>query len=190
MNPGATKPRRWHPTLIALLVAALLYGAYELTMSAVRRHVGARIARNDGHPLPDFVLRRVDGGGSLARSDLAGKRIVLHFFRSRCEMCTGEAPAIRAFAEEIASRGDVALVSVMTDAVLELPPSETAATLAHHAFRHPVLMADAALLDAFHGQGWAQVTPITYVTDRRGVIVRSLRGAQTVATLRASLAMD
>jgi peroxiredoxin len=75
---------------------------------------------------------------------------------------------------------------VMTDRVAGYPPEMTKRTLERFAYEHPILMADARFLDAFHGAGWAHVTPITYIIDARGRITHALRGHQTLETLRSA----
>ena len=66
----------------------------------------------------------------------------------------------------------------MMDAVQGFPTEVTEKTLRAFAYQHPVLMADAAFMDAFHGSGWSHVTPVTYIADREGVVRASLRGHQ------------
>ena len=63
----------------------------------------------------------------------------------------------------------------------------TEATLARMGYTHPILVADAAFADAFHGAGWTHVTPVTYVLDEEGRISASLRGHQELEALLAAL---
>ncbi|MEZ5964012.1 MAG: TlpA disulfide reductase family protein [Planctomycetota bacterium] len=184
MTVSAHAPQRRR--VVFLLVAALVVGGYFATMHFVRAHVDGRIARSEGRPLPAFDLVTLEGA-HVTSVGLAGKRVVLNFFRSRCEACDAEADAVRQFAEEVRGRPDVALVSVLMDPVVGFSAEESAATLARHGYRHPVAMADRAFADAFHGAGWANVTPVTYVTDGNGVIRHALRGKQTLAALRATI---
>ena len=53
-------------------------------------------------------------------------------------------------------------------------------------YDHPILMADKAFVDAFHGAGWAHVTPVSYIVDANGEIVDTLRGHQDLETLRSA----
>ena len=55
---------------------------------------------------------------------------------------------------------------------------DTAATIAKKGFARPVVMADAAFIEAFHHVNWSNVTPITYVVDAKGLIRFGLRGRQ------------
>jgi len=172
-------------TLIALLVPVVLVIAWFGVTAAIRSHVDGLIEHSVGKALPAFSLQ--DGTGKAwSAGDLAGKRAVLHFFRSRCGSCDAEAPAIRELEQRLPQ--DVVLLHVMTDAVLDFPAELTAATILHKQFTRPVLMADAAFVDAFHQVKWSNVTPITYVVDAAGVVRFGLRGKQTVASIEQALA--
>lgn len=155
-------------------------------MQAIRSHVDGLIQASVGKPLPAFTLSDRDGR-QWTSSELRGKPALLHFFRSRCESCDAEAPDLRQLEAELAPEA-ATVMHVMTDAVLGFPADETAATVVRKDFRRPILVADAAFVDAFHRVRWSQVTPITYVVDARGEIRFGLRGRQTVASLRAALA--
>lgn len=178
-------PRGSRRSLWSALVLAVLVGGGFAAKALVRAHVDGLIQHAVDQPLPAFALVDRDGRTWTA-ADLAGRRAVLHFFRSFCGSCDAEAPAIRAL--EQALPADVVLLHVMTDAVLGFEPAQTAATIAHDGFTRPILMADAAFADALHGVKWSQVTPITYVVDARGTVRFGLRGMQTQAAIEAALA--
>lgn len=168
----------------SLWFALALAAAYLVVTTVVRRYVDGVIQHAVGHDLPAFSL--VDRAGTTwTAAALRGKRVVLHFFRSHCEACDAEAPALRDL--ENALPADVVLLHVMTDAVLRFPPELTAETIAAKNFARPVLMADAAFVDAFHTVKWSSVTPITYVVDAQGVVRFGLRGKQTRATIEQAL---
>ncbi len=171
--------------MFSLLVPLALVGAWVGIKGWIRAHVDDLIQHAVGKSMPGFSL--ADRAGKVwTPADLQGKRALVHFFRSRCHMCDAETPAMR----ELESRlpAEVVLLHVMTDAVLEFPAEQTAATIAAKSFQRPVLMADATFVDAFHQVKWSNVTPVTYVIDGLGVIRFGLRGAQTVATIEAALA--
>lgn len=172
-------------TAFSLAAIVLLVAGYFAATALVRSHVDGLIQAAVGKTLPRFALRDTTGR---EWSDVAlrGRRVLLHFFRSRCHVCDAEAAAIRALEGRLPA--DVELLHVMTDAVLGFPADLTVATLVAKGFRSPVLMADAAFVDAFHHVDWSNVTPITYVVDAAGVVRFGLRGAQTVASIEEALA--
>ena len=173
-------------TLFSLAaIVVLVVGGWVLVPKLVRAHVDGLIQASVGKPLPAFSLRDT-AGREWSDTTLRGKRVVLHFFRSRCHSCDLEAPAIRELEQRLPT--DVELLHVMTDAVLEFPADLTAQTIAGKKFTRPVLMADAKFVDAFHHVDWSNVTPITYVVDARGTVAYGLRGSQTVASIEAALA--
>lgn len=172
-------------TLIGLAVPAALVLAWFAVKQGVRSHVDGVIHAAIGRPLADFSLEDTTGR-RWSKADLAGKRVVLHFFRSHCPTCDVEAPEYRAF--ELAV-GEAALVlHVVTDRVMGFAPEQTTKTIAQKAFRQPVLFADEAFMDALHRVEWSRVTPVTYFVDREGTIRTALRGRQVEATLHDQLA--
>jgi peroxiredoxin len=173
-------------TLFSLAaIAVLVVGGWIAVPTLVRAHVDGLIQASVGKPLPAFVLRDT-AGREWSTDALKGKRVVLHFFRSRCHSCDVEAPAIRELEQRLPA--DVELLHVMTDAVLEFPAELTAQTIEAKKFARPVLLADAKFVDAFHHVNWSNVTPITYVVDARGTVAYGLRGSQTVASIETALA--
>lgn len=178
------RARRRRSTWLAIL-ATVLVALYFVVTGLIRRHVDDLIQHSVGRPLPEFALADRTGR-TWSQADLRGRPAVLHFFRSRCHTCDAEASAIRAV--EASLPGDVVLLHVMTDAVLDFPADLTERTLAGKEFRRPVLMADAAFMDAFHQVKWSNVTPVTYVVDAAGVVRFGLRGAQTAASIEQALA--
>ena len=156
-------------------------------MAIIRSHVDSRIEASLNLPLPSFTLKD-DDGRVFSTESLKGKLIVLNFTRSKCRGCEIEKPDLKAFAAEL-DPDETTLLSVMTDRVMGFPEETTAETLRRAGFDHPVLMADEAFMDAFHGSSWAKVTPVTYFADRNGRVVTSLRGAGTLEDFRRGLAL-
>jgi len=172
-------------TWLGLLVPLLLVGGYYAVTSGVRAHVDGLIQHSVGRPLPPFRL--TDGAGEEWTPErLRGKRAVLHFFRSFCGSCEAEAPGLRELEARLPA--DVVLLHVMTDVVMKVPPATTEATIARKRYARPVLMADAAFIDAFHSVSWSNVTPITYVVDAAGIVRFGLRGRQEPVAVEAALA--
>jgi peroxiredoxin len=170
----------------AVVAAAVLYALYQGVMFGVRKYTDSRIHGSVGREMPSFRLLDAEGKPHDSAA-WRGRPLVLNFFRSRCESCVREHPAVRAFAAEVARSGGAAVIGVIMDRVMGFPDAETRATLAEAGFNHTVLFADRAFVDAFHGAGWAKVTPVTYVVGADGRIAASLRGPQTEESLRAAL---
>ncbi len=182
MQNNDSKRKRW-PRL-ALLAALLIYPAYLGVMWGVRAWVDSRIERMEGRPLPEFSLIGRDGV-VYSTASLRGRKVVLNFFRSRCSSCIAEKEAIEKLAREADS--DVLVLGVMTDLALGFPPEDSARTLEFMGYEHPVIMADREFMDAFHGVRWSNVTPVTYMVDPSGNIVRALRGVHSYLELSVAL---
>lgn len=172
--------------MFALVLPVLVVGGWYVGKAMVRRHVDGVIQAAVGRPLPAFTLRD-RAGAAWTPSSLHGRPALLHFLRSRCENCELEAPEYRQLEQDLPAV-QATILHVLTDAVLGFPGAETEATIARKGFARPVLLADAAFVDAFHTVAWSNVTPVTYVVDRQGRIRTALRGRQTAAALRAALA--
>lgn len=174
--------RTWIWPAVVVVIAA----AYPVGKWGVRAWVDRKIERNVGHQLPSFTLTSTDGR-TFRSDELRGKVAVLHFLRSFCGSCEREKPAVRALASKL-DPNDVVLWSIMTDRLQGYAEADTQATLARSKFEHPVLMADKAFADAFHGAEWSHVTPIWYVVSRDGEIVATLRGTQELAAVEEAIA--
>lgn len=170
---------------ILWIVLAVLVVAYFGVTSGIRAYVSSQIERSKDQPLPPFTLKDLNGR-RWGPEDFRGKTTVLNFFRSRCPNCLRERDAIFQLAKE-ADPDRLQVVGVMTDRVVSgISEDLTKRTLKRMAFEHPILMADEAFVDAFHGAGWAHVTPVTYVVDAKGKITHTLRGHQELETLRSA----
>lgn len=168
--------------LLPVLLIAGWYGGKAL----VRQHVDGLIQGKVGADVVEFALRD-QAGEAWTTARLRGRPALLHFFRSHCEACEREAAEYRQLERELPA-GRTTILHVVTDPVLQFPAEVTAATIAGKAFQRPVLLADAAFVDAFHSVAWSNVTPVTYVVDASGRIRQALRGAQTASGLEAALA--
>ncbi len=164
---------------------ALLIVVYQGIRWGLRQYTTGLIEEVVGAELPDFAMVDLDGR-EFTKDGLRGKTVILNFFRSKCHNCREEAPGIVELAKEL-DPSRVVLLGIMVDRVQGFPAELTARTLAEFGFQHPVLMADDAFVDAFHGAGWSQITPVTYVVDPTGKIVRSFRHPYPLDDLRAAL---
>ena len=170
---------------LSLLTPLLFVVAWYGGKAAVRWHVDGLIHAAVDQELPAFSLP--DRSGVVwTKERILGKPLVLHFLRSRCGSCDVEAPDYRSF-ESVAAARSATVLHVFTDRVLDFPPDLTERTIAGKNFASPVLLADAAFVDAFHSAKWSNVTPVTYVADAKGRIRYALRGGQTAAALTAAL---
>ena len=74
------------------------------------------MALREGDPAPDFNLPK-DGGGSLALSDLKGRKVVLYAYpKDDTESCTKEAIAFNALRAEFAVAG-AEIIGISPDSV-------------------------------------------------------------------------
>ena len=169
-----------------LIGIVLLVGVYQLVMMLVRDHVDGLISEARGRQLVSFELP-LASGGKFSSASLAGKVTILNFFRSQCVGCRAEEPVIKELYQLI-DPAKVALLGVMMDQVNGYFPEDvTQQTLRSFAYKHPIVFADHDFVDAFHGAGWKNVTPITYIADAEGHIIHALRGHQNLETLTQAL---
>jgi peroxiredoxin len=181
----ATRPGMSLRTRLSLLTPILLVAAWYGGKALVRSHVDGLIHAAVDQDLPKFSLQD-RAGSTWTRESTKGKPLVLHFLRSRCGSCDVEAPDYRRF-ESLANELGAQVLHVFTDRVLDFPPELTEKTIANKNFKAPVLLADAAFVDAFHSAKWSNVTPVTYVADAKGTIRYALRGGQTADALVAAV---
>jgi peroxiredoxin len=180
-TPDAPRSSRGKTVVVAFAVLVVLY--FGIT-NGIRWYVSSQIHKSEGVPMPEFELKDLKGQ-TWTTANLRGKTTVLNFFRSRCPNCLKERDVIR----QLHRDGDpskVQIIGVMTDKVVGYEADVTERTLERFDYQHPILMADRQFIDAFHGAGWAHVTPITYVVDAQGRITHALRGHQTLDTLRSA----
>ncbi len=171
-----------------LAAVGILWAVVQGGLALVRLYVDSRIEGRVGEPSVDFVVDDTEGR-TWRLADLRGRTVVLNFFRSRCVGCLAERDAVRALADRIDPQRAI-LLGVLVDRVQGFDAATTEATLARMGYTHPILVADHAFADAFHGAGWSHVTPVTYVLDGQGRITASLRGHQELDALLAALPAD
>ncbi|MEO0481150.1 MAG: TlpA disulfide reductase family protein [Planctomycetota bacterium] len=166
-----------------VLPIVIVFGLYQGVMFGIRKYVDTKIEAPIGRPVEDFVLTDIDGGTWRA-SELRGKAVILHFFRSQCVSCHAMKRDMKRFAKELdAEKAQV--LYLMVDKVQGFPEDMSARTILDMAFDGPVVMVDEAFVDAFYGSDWANVTPITYLVNQEGQVARALRGQQSYDELKA-----
>lgn len=151
-----------------------------VALVAVVALVAAEVATRDGDragpraapALPTQVL----AGHAVTLADLRGRPSVVNFWASWCEPCKKEAPHL----QRLAASG-VQVVGV------DWGDDEAAARafIRRHHWTFPVLRDRTNQVGDDYGLGGL---PTTFVLDRRGRIVATLRGPQTVGSLRRALA--
>lgn len=136
------------------------------------------MALDPGDPMPDFTLP-TDGGGTLSRAALAGRRIVVYFYpKDLTPGCTKEAEAFRDAAAELAAAG-VTVIGVSPDSVASHDKFK-----AKHALDFTLVAdRDTTLARAFgvwveksmYGKKYMGVERSTFLIDEGGTIRRVWR---------------
>ncbi|BFI96029.1 MAG: hypothetical protein RSP_15390 [Rhodanobacter sp.] len=115
-----------------------------------------------GRPAPDITLNTLDGQ-HIALHDLRGKTVILTFWATWCEPCREELPVLSRYAQAHAKDGLVVLG-------FSLDTPDTLATVRQVAagLHFPV-----GLLGDPHVKGYGRIwhLPVSFVVDRRGVLV-------------------
>lgn len=115
-----------------------------------------------GQVAPDFTLETLQGG-SLKRSSLKGKALIVNFWASWCIPCREEAPLLRATQARYASRGLVILGITVND-----KPQDSRKFADEFSLNYPNLIDPKGKTGVDYG---VTGVPETYLIDRRGVIV-------------------
>jgi thiol-disulfide isomerase/thioredoxin len=113
-----------------------------------------------GEAAPGFVLRRLDGEGSLKLSALTGRVVVLNFFASWCDPCRSEAAVLEHLARAYPSQVVVVGVATNDDA------ADARAFASSHGLDYPLVVADDAVLAAYSVRG----LPETVFVDAAGAV--------------------
>lgn len=157
-------PRLWRP--------------YAKAAEAKRAEVGT----DRGQRFPDLVLT-APNGKPLQLSSLKGKVVVLHFWATWCPTCRQELPQFEKLQRSLARNGDLAFVFTQA----REPAAESRRWLKQHGLKLALHDSGArdSRDDSFRLSGGqaikdrlvAPVFPATYVLDRHGVVVFSMRGS-------------
>jgi cytochrome c biogenesis protein CcmG/thiol:disulfide interchange protein DsbE len=110
-KPQAQAPRpaaaryAWLLPMILLLV----FVGYASVRKQQPQSITAALARGERPAAPDFRLRRLNGAGMLALSELRGQVVVVNFWASWCIPCKDEAPQLQRLWLTYRDRGVVVL---------------------------------------------------------------------------------
>jgi peroxiredoxin len=119
------------------------------------------------------------GGQSVTTSDLRGKVVLVNFWATSCEVCVQEMPMLVETYRKFAPRGyDMVAVAMSYD-----HPNLVAGYVQKNGLPFKVALD----LDGTLAKSWGnvQVTPTTFVLDRRGRIVKRYQGEPPAAELHA-----
>lgn len=157
------------PIRVAAL-AALLLGCAGATAVA--------LARRDAAPVVGYTLL----DGSQHRSDaLHGKVVLVNFWATSCTVCVKEMPALMATYRRFQERGfETLAVSMSYD-----PPAYVVNYAQSRELPFPVAIDNTGEIARRFGD--VQLTPTTFVINRRGQIVKRYVGAPDFAELNSLL---
>ena len=124
---------------------------------------------------PDFELPSVDGA-KVRLSQFRGKTVVLNFWTTTCQPCLEEMPSLADLARVLKGRGNVALLTVSTDATQEIAMSALRTLLREPKPPFPVLFdpESTVVRDKFG----TTLYPETWIIDPKGVIRARFDGAR------------
>ena len=151
-------------------IAALVLGCAGATAVA--------LARRDAAPVVGYTLL----DGSQHRSDaLRGKVVLVNFWATSCTVCVKEMPALMATYRQFQSRGfETLAVAMRYD-----PPAYVVNYARSRELPFPVAIDNTGEIARRFGD--VQLTPTTFVINRRGEIVKRYVGAPDFAELHSLL---
>lgn len=134
-----------------------------------------------GEPAPGFDLAPLEGGETIALSDLEGDIVVINFFASWCLECRNEHAALTSTANAFAGRG----VTFVQVGYQESPPASLD-------YLEMAGRSDAALYLADPGSRTAIAygvfgIPETFFIDETGIVVGKIIGESDALTLGATI---
>lgn len=137
--------------------------------SAARAEVGA--------PAPDFAGTTLDGR-RVRLADFSGRPLMINFFASWCDPCKEEAPAVKAMADEAATKGYTMLGVAIQD------EREAAAQFMQaDGLSFPAILDDGKMARAYRIVG----PPTTFFIDAEGIIRHIYMGPLTPEQVKEGL---
>lgn len=150
--------------------------ALAVVLQAVERRPAAAMAQDGSAPrsLPALNLATVSGARLDTRA-LLGRVVVVNIWATWCGPCKAEIPALVALQQQLGSR-----VQVVGLAYDEAEPSVIAAFAKQFHINYPVAVIGPADADLF---GRVDGIPMSFLVDRKGLIVRTYMGLLDAAVL-------
>ena len=165
---------RRHLAIAAAMLAALVAGA--AAMALQRWGPGGNLARA---PQVDYTLL---GGQRHNTAELQGQVVLVNFWATSCSTCVAEMPAITATHEKFKALGFQTLaVAMQSD-----PPALVAEFAERRQLPFGVVIDNTG--EIAHRFGDVQLTPTSFLINRRGEIVKRYVGAPDFAALHGLVA--
>lgn len=114
-SPAGADRRRWRTVALVLLPLAAFALLLATSLGRDPRELPSELV---GEAAPTFALPNLEGGGTLALSDLRGQVVVVNFWASWCLECRTEHPALDAAWGRYRERG-VVFVGVLFEDTVE-----------------------------------------------------------------------
>jgi peroxiredoxin len=158
-----TRPLKLTAQALALAAVAGLLAL--LVWKVVHRphSVAAALARGEKPAAPNFVLRRLDGHGTIDLASLRGKAVVLDFWASWCWTCPRQSKRLEAAMKRYARRGVVAIGVDTEDS-----SSRARRWLVRNGITYPSVHDNGSVLRRWVG---GVELPSLFFIDRRGHVV-------------------
>ena len=106
------QPTRWIALTVALVVVVV--GVVLATQVGDDPRVESTKSQLVGATAPEFRVRPLEGG-TLSRSDLAGKTVIVNFWNTWCAPCRAELPELKRFWARHRDDPTVAFVGIVRD---------------------------------------------------------------------------
>lgn len=135
---------------------------------------GARV----GGPVPDFQLKRIDGG-TLQLSSLEGKAVLVDFWDTWCPPCRAAMPHLQEISTTYAD--DLVVVGVAFGRQGE---AAVAKFVKDNGLTFEFVLADQKVITDFGG---LDSIPTTFLVDRNGVVVKKWVGGQSKSAYESAV---
>ena len=160
---------------MARMKAGIIAAAAAVAIAAWAAYVTLRPA-----PVPHVRFATV-GGAAVSTEELRGKVVLVNFWATWCAACLNEMPNIADTHRKYAARGyETVAVAVQKD-----DPTLVAQFAARRALPFTVAIDNTG--EAAEGFGVPRVTPVSYLIDRQGRVVKRYVGEPDWAELHAAI---